>query len=213
MTLHTGSRNPGNIIGKYWMARAKMDGENFNGLCMYKIDSELGQAYYNDMLWAFDYANSNRDAILKNTLSLMGLNIKDYRGEVINETHNHAVVTDKGVLHRKGATPAEKGVKGVIPGNMRDGVFITEGLGNEDYLSSCSHGAGRCMSRTKAKKSIDYQTVREEMSALGIIVDLTSKNIDEGPDAYKDIFEVVKKQEGVVIKVIDHFRPVIVHIG
>ena len=195
------------------MERAKHDGENFNGLCMYKIDSELGQAYYTDMLWAFEYADMNRKAIMKNILALLGLKFSDYEKNMINETHNHAIITDAGVLHRKGATPAEKGVKGVIPGNMRDGVFVTEGLGNEEYLSSSSHGAGRRMSRTAAKKKIVYQDVRDEMSALGVVVDLTSKNIDESPDAYKDVFDVLAQQIDIVINMVDHFKPKIVHIG
>ena len=72
--------------------------------------------------------------------------------KMINENHNHADITRDGVLHRKGATPALKGQFGIIPANMRDGVWITKGLGNDEYLNSASHGAGRKMSRSAARR-------------------------------------------------------------
>lgn len=181
---------------------------------MYPFDSNEGQAYYDDMLWAFQYADKNRELIMKSVLSLLGLKFKDYKKDMINETHNHAIDTGDGkILHRKGATPAEQGVMGVIPGNMRDGVFITRGLGNKDFLSSASHGAGRVMSRTKAKKSIKAEDLKREMSEFGIVINIINKNTDEGPDAYKDIFKVVGAQAGKVIDIVDHFKPKIVHIG
>lgn len=214
ITLHTGSRRAGHQVADYWMKRAKKDGINFNGLYMYPFDSNEGQAYYNDMLWAFQYANKNRELIMKSVLNLLGLKFKDYKKDMINETHNHAIDTGDGkILHRKGATPAEYDVMGVIPGNMRDGVFITRGLGNKDFLSSASHGAGRVMSRTKAKKSIKAEDLKREMSEFGIVINITNKNTDEGPDAYKDIFKVIGAQAGKVIELVDHFKPKIVHIG
>lgn len=214
VTLHTGSRRPGHQIASYWMNRVKHDGINFNGLCMYPITSKLGQAYYKDMLWAFDYATKNRELIIEAALSVLGLKFEDYRKNMINETHNHAIlVDDNKVLHRKGATPAEKGVLGVIPGNMRDGVFVTEGLGNEKFLCSSSHGAGRAMSRTQAKKRFSLRDIRNEMHEKDIIVDLNKSNVDESPKSYKDVFKVIEQQDGIMVKVLNHFKPKVVHIG
>jgi tRNA-splicing ligase RtcB len=196
------------------MKRAKKDGENFNGLCMYSMDSIEGNQYFNDMHWAFLYANKNRECIIKTVLSLLGLEYKNYKQDMINETHNHAEhIGNKRFLHRKGATPAEKGVMGIIPGNMRDGVFVTIGLGNEEWLNSASHGAGRTMSRTKAKKVIDFQKVLKELEELDITVDITENNMDESPIAYKDVFKVIKAQEGITVDIVDRFVPKIVHIG
>jgi tRNA-splicing ligase RtcB len=196
------------------MNRAKKDGINFNGLYMYPINSELGQVYYNDMLWAIDYAEFNRFIIMKNTLKLLGLDIKNYIKDMINETHNHAILLPNNkLLHRKGATQAEKGIMGVIPANMRDGVYITKGLGNAEFLSSASHGAGRKFSRTQAKKVVDFDAVVNKLEELDIIVNITPKNSDENPGAYKDIKHVLKLQDGIVVDIIDHFIPKIVHIG
>lgn len=214
ITLHSGSRYAGNQIGKYWMRRAKKVGTNFKGLYMLKADSDEGRAYITDMHWAFDYATKNREYMMKAALKLLGLNFKVYAKDMINETHNHAIhLGEDRWLHRKGATPAEKGVLGVIPGNMRDGVFITEGLGNEEYLSSASHGAGRQLSRVAARKSIKTEEVRAELEHDDIVVDIRGDNIDEAPAAYKNVFDVIKAQEGIVVRVLDRFVPKIVHIG
>jgi tRNA-splicing ligase RtcB len=126
----------------------------------------------------------------------------------INENHNHATVLDNGdVLHRKGATPARLHELGVIPGSMLSGVYITEGLGNAEYLNSASHGAGRKMSRGAAKKNITLDTFKAQMDGIFANVDATT--LDEAPDAYKDLSYVMAAQDGIVIKTIDYIKPII----
>ncbi|WMW65232.1 RtcB family protein [Nitratidesulfovibrio liaohensis] len=139
-------------------------------------------------------------------------------GRMINENHNHAVVLNQTgpsgtplVLHRKGATPADAGQPGIIPANQRDGVYITKGLGNEEYLSSASHGAGRRMSRNEAQRTIPLERFRSQMR--GIICRADKGVLDEAPDAYKPIAEVLAAQDGVLVRVIDHFRPLVVLKG
>jgi len=125
----------------------------------------------------------------------------------INRNHNHAELKSNGdVIHRKGATHAEKGMLGVIPGNMRDGSFIVKGLGNPDSLSSSSHGAGRVLSRKKAKEQCSY----EELEKLGetIINNHTKETIDEVPSAYKSIFEVMDNQKDLV-EIVAHVKPIL----
>jgi tRNA-splicing ligase RtcB len=131
---------------------------------------------------------------------------------MINETHNHAVLWKRGlVLHRKGPTPAEKGQLGVIPANQRDGVWITKGLGNEEFLCSASHGAGRIMTRNAAAKK---GTVEQMQKLMKGIVCRTDKGVlDEAPWAYKKIDQVLAAQEGILIEVLDHFKPIIVLKG
>jgi tRNA-splicing ligase RtcB len=97
-------------------------------------------------------------------------------------------------------------MKGVIPGNMRDGSFIVVGKGNPDSLNSSSHGAGRAMSRTKAKKVINMETFRKQMS--GITSKVTGSTLDEAPDAYKDIFEIMELQKDLV-DITHHLKPMI----
>jgi tRNA-splicing ligase RtcB len=111
------------------------------------------------------------------------------------------------VLHRKGATPADFGQLGVIPGSMKSGVYITKGLGNAEYLSSASHGAGRKMSRGFAKKNISLEAFKSQM--VGILANVNETTLDEAPDAYKDLEYVMAAQEGIVIKTIDYIKPII----
>jgi len=124
----------------------------------------------------------------------------------INKNHNHAVYEKGYFIHRKGATPAKKGEKGVIPGNMRDGSFLVEGKGNPKFLSSSSHGAGRSISRKKAKEKYSMKEFVESMK--GIRGNISERTLDELPMAYKDIFKVMEAQKSSV-KVIKHIKPII----
>lgn len=201
ITIHSGSRRPGWIIGDFYM---RMTGGPV------PLDSKLGQQYMIDMDWALDFALDNRAEMMAACLRAMELPT-EYAGGMVNENHNHAVATSEGVLHRKGATPAEVGQTGIIPANMRDGVWITRGLGNADFLFSASHGAGRTMSRAKAKKVVDRGKLYADMD--GIITPNLGELVDEAPDAYKDIHGVIAAQDGLLVDVVDHFRPVIVVKG
>jgi tRNA-splicing ligase RtcB len=124
-----------------------------------------------------------------------------------NKNHNHCIEVEPNVyLHRKGATSSELDELGVIPANMRDGCFLVRGLGNPDFLNSSSHGAGRALSRTEAKKSITLELFQEQMA--GIVAPVNNKTIDESPNAYKDIFEVMELQKRSV-EVLKHLKPII----
>ncbi len=124
----------------------------------------------------------------------------------INRNHNHAELKDGFVIHRKGATHAEKGMMGVIPGNMKDGCFIVEGLGNEASICSSSHGAGRVLSRNQARAQLDIQEFHELMR--GVVTNHTDSTLDESPRAYKDIFEVMELQRELV-NTIDYVKPIL----
>jgi tRNA-splicing ligase RtcB len=90
---------------------------------------------------------------------------------------------------------------------MKSGVYVTSGLGNIEYLSSASHGAGRKMSRKKAKKNIDMEGFRKSMK--GIVAKVTVGTLDESPQAYKNIDKIINAQRGVVIDVVDYIKPLI----
>jgi len=112
----------------------------------------------------------------------------------------------KKYIHRKGATPAMKGERGVIPANMRDGSYLVEGKGNSEFLWSSSHGAGRSLSRTEAKKKIQMKEFKDSMK--GIIGTIDNGTLDEAPMAYKKISIVMDAQKDSV-KVIRHLKPII----
>lgn len=205
ITIHSGSRRPGWLIGDFYM---RMTGNPIN------IKSEIAQAYIKDMKWAISFANLNRYQMLRDSLYAMGIEHKKVDtlcAHAINENHNHAEVTSEGILHRKGATQANKDQYGVIPANMHSGVWITRGLGNDEFLSSASHGAGRKMSRRMARKELTMSELVNQME--NIITPPLNNLLDESPDAYKDITEVIAAQEGILIEVVDHFKPVLVVKG
>lgn len=196
VTVHSGSRNVGHTIGDYYMKQGRM----------FPVASELGLMYKADLDFALEWALLNRITMIRTVLNILGMPFINSM-PFINENHNHAEILAEGVLHRKGATPADKGQKGIIPANMRDGVFITVGTGNKEFLSSASHGCGRTMGRNVAKKTLDYDKFVASMA--GIVCSTDRSILDEAPDAYKDPDYVIKAQEGVVINVIDHIRPLI----
>jgi len=204
VTIHSGSRNPGHSVASYYMKLSKtVDKTLPNGFL--RLNGEHGQAYLKDMEYMQDYALENRKIIMKKVMDILGLRFSKYK--MYNENHNHAIVTEDGVLHRKGATPADKGQIGIIPGNMRDGVYVTEGLGNKEYLSSASHGAGRLFSRKKAKETITFSDFRDTMK--GIIAKVDKSTLDESPFAYKNLDDIIAMQDGIVIDVLDKVKPLI----
>ena len=200
ITIHSGSRRAGYNIGDFYM---RMTG----GPVL--VNSDIGQAYIEDISWASCFALDNRMRMIEMCLKAMKISLKDMN--VINENHNHIEIHGDSVLHRKGATPAELGQDGIIPANMRDGVYVTKGLGNKEFLSSASHGAGRKMSRGQAKRELDCNKFTNDMD--GIIAPTGKKFLDEAPDAYKDINYVLAAQDGILVDVVDHFKPLIVIKG
>jgi tRNA-splicing ligase RtcB len=168
-----------------------------------------------DQNFALEYALENRKRMIATIHDIMNellggeFTFKD-EDEVrfINRNHNHADYSKEREewIHRKGATHAEVGMRGVIPGNMRDGSFVVIGKGNADSLASSSHGAGRVMSRVKAKKIISIEEF--ETSMQGITGTVDANTLDESPFAYKDIFEVMKLQEDLV-EVEEHIKVLI----
>jgi len=210
IAVHSGSRNPGHSIATHYMRLCKkVDTDLPKGFL--HLNGEYGQQYLQDMNFALEYALENRKVMMREVLLLLGYNHHEAGSlidhHMINENHNHAIVEGKNVLHRKGATPAEKGQIGIIPGSMKTGIYITEGLGNEEYLSSASHGAGRKMSRKKAKEFVTLERFEDQMK--DIVAKVGKSTFDEAPDAYKDLHKVIEEQENIVIKTIDYTTPLI----
>ena len=188
---------------------------NIKGIYPLDVDTPLGRAYIDDQNFALNFALENRKRmieviveILNNTLDANESIEFDNELRFINKNHNHAEYnqTTKEWIHRKGATQASRGMMGIIPANMRDGSFVVRGKGNKESLYSSSHGAGRVMSRVKAKKSVSFEEFEESMRGIKGTVDINT--LDESPFAYKDIFEVMRLQEDL-IEVIEHIKPII----
>ena len=205
IVIHSGSRGIGWKIADAYMA---FDPKNKG----FDINSPIGKQYIADMNFCLKYALANRKSMLDKAWhalrEVLKTRIEFDWDNMINRNHNHAEAAHGMIIHRKGATHAEYGMLGVIPGNMRDGSFIVEGLGNPDALWSSSHGAGRVLSRKKAKKKIKLKDFEESM--VDIVGKVEESTLDESPFAYKNIFDVIHIQEEAgLIKVIHHLKPLI----
>ena len=176
--------------------------KNLEGHYGFDIESKDGKDYLLDMNCALDFALANRKAMIDTIVSFLN-NPKELM--FINRNHNHAELLDDGfVIHRKGATHANKDMLGVIPGNMKDGSFIVKGKGCSDSLNSSSHGAGRVLSRRQAKLKLDLKEFHNSMD--GIVTNHNDDTLDESSKAYKNIFEVMDLQKDLV-EVIDYVKP------
>lgn len=210
--IHSGSRGFGWTVAKHYMTAASGTGKASEGHFGLDVKSDLGQAYITDMEYCLDYALENRRQMISRVLDLMQDHSKqpspleEPYNALINRNHNHATERDGLWIHRKGATHAEEGMMGVIPGNMRDGSFIVRGKGNPDALWSSSHGAGRVLGRKAAKQQLNVDDFVATMS--GITATVGQSTLDESPMAYKDIFEVMRLQSSMV-DVIHHIKPLI----
>lgn len=201
--IHSGSRGFGWLVAKHYMTAAANTGKATEGHFGFRTNSDQGQAYITDMNYCLDYALENRKQMIGRVMDCMDAGMV---GETINRNHNHATERDGLWIHRKGATHAESGMMGVIPGNMRDGSFIVCGKGNPDALWSSSHGAGRVLGRKAAKRELDIGDFVGTMK--GITAKVCEDTLDEAPMAYKDIFEVMALQSKLV-DVVHHIKPLI----
>jgi tRNA-splicing ligase RtcB len=183
---------------------------DIEGLYALDLDSKLGKQYMTDQNFCLEYAKLNRKEmskeVLRGILSQIPPEDDIMIKRIINTNHNHAEVKDGYVIHRKGATHAEKGMYGVIPGNMAEGSFIVKGKGNPESLYSSSHGAGRVLSRRAAREQLDLEEFKQSSSKL--INNHTDDMLDESPKAYKDIYEVMENQKDLV-HIVDQVTPLL----
>lgn len=209
---HSGSRGTGASVCSVYssIARAQLPkslSTRFGYLGWLSLDSEAGQEYWNAMNLMGDYAAANHDVIHRLVSKLLGgrivAGVENHHNFAWKELHDGREL----VVHRKGATPAGKGVLGVIPGSMATPGFVVRGKGNASSLESASHGAGRRMSRTAARQQYTWNSVRNTLSDRGIRV--ISAGADEAPGAYKDIHSVMAAQSDLV-EIIGQFDPMIV---
>jgi len=211
LMLHSGSRGVGNRIGNYFIELAKKDMEKHihnlpdSNLAYFNEGSEHFDDYVHAVSWAQDYARMNREVILHSYLKVL----QDPKNrlppfvltkEAVNCHHNYVSneyhFGENVYLTRKGAVSARKGELGIIPGSMGAKSYIVEGLGDEESFHSCSHGAGRILSRNEAKK---MYSVEDHMKATeGIECRKDKGVIDETPMAYKDIDAVMEAQKTLV---------------
>jgi tRNA-splicing ligase RtcB len=207
--LHSGSRGVGNAIGTHFIELAQADMRNHianlphRDLAYFSEGSPHFDEYVFAVGWAQRFARENREIMLRHTLTaLQKAIVKKFKvtEEAVNCHHNYVQKEmhfgESLFVTRKGAVSAQKGQLGIIPGSMGAKSFIVRGLGNEDSLCSCSHGAGRVMSRTRAKKEITLDQHRKATAHVECRKD--ADVIDESPAAYKSIDAVMAAQRDLV---------------
>lgn len=213
LLTHSGSRGLGAMIANHYtklaMEICKLPYEAKH-LAYFDLNSAEGQEYWLAMNLAGDYASACHEVIHQKVFNALGAE----RLAMVENHHNFAWKEQwKGeelIVHRKGATPAAKGVLGIIPGSMAAPGFLVRGKGEEKAIQSASHGAGRLMSRTQAKKVISKSEVNAILQDLGIT--LIGADLDEAPMAYKNIHEVMDAQKDLV-ETVATFHPKIVRMA
>lgn len=228
LMLHSGSRAIGKNTAEHYDAIAKEQMKSHNVIApkelnYLQIHSPEGRAYLNDMLWCQRYAYQNREFMVNSIIKI----ITEVTGcpadesQRINAHHNFCELTKTSYVDpktrqtvekelwvtRKGATAARSGQFGIIPGSMGVGSYIIKGRGNDLSWQSCSHGAGRLMSRSAAKKQLTMDAFQRSME--GIVYDKDEPDlIDEAPMAYKNLDKVMDDQRSLV-EVVHRLLPLI----
>lgn len=209
---HSGSRGLGANIAKHYTYLATKQcplPKNVQHLAWLDLNTHDGQEYWLAMNLAGDYAKACHDDIHRRIAKALGKRVV----VTIENHHNFAwketVDGKECIVHRKGATPAQKGVLGIIPGSMTAPGFIVMGKGNEASINSASHGAGRLFSRAKCKASFTQSQIKKVLADHDVT--LIGGGIDEAPMAYKDINTVMALQTELV-DVLGTFTPKIVRM-
>jgi tRNA-splicing ligase RtcB len=208
---HSGSRGAGYAVCSTYSSIARKDlpkkYSSFGRLAWLDLESQAGSEYWEAMNLMGEYASANHAVIHRNVMRLIGAQrlagVENHHNFAWKEQHAGREV----IVHRKGATPAGAGELGIIPGSMGTPAYVVRGKGNLESLNSASHGAGRLMSRTQAKSTFHFQSIREDLKQRGITI--LSAGADEVPGVYKNIDDVMAAQRDLV-EAIARFDPRIV---
>lgn len=207
--LHSGSRGVGNRIGTHFIEMAKKDMQRWHinlpdrDLAYLPEGSDNFNDYVEAVEWAQGFARTNREVMMERVIAAVKSNLEfDFEAKVTAVNCHHNYISRENhfgknvIVTRKGAVRAREGEMGIIPGSMGARSFIVRGLGNQDSFCSCSHGAGRVMSRTQAKKEVSME---EHLQATeGVECRKDKAVIDETPSAYKNIDKVMEAQSDLV---------------
>lgn len=209
--IHSGSRNLGKQVGDYYNHLAASLNEKWHSVVSPEIrlpflahgTREFGM-YWNEMKYCIDFALCNRKLMMERIQEVIADSLKGIEFEpMINIAHNYAAFEHHFgkdvIVHRKGATLAREGVIGIIPGSQGTASYIVEGLGHPDSFCSCSHGAGRVLSRKAAIKSLNMAEEVAQLESKGIVHAIRCQDdMQEASGAYKDIEEVIANELDLV---------------
>ena len=217
LMVHSGSRRAGGLIARHYdgLARtvdARRSANAPPGLGALPLDDQVGQDFLHDMDWAARFALKNRYLVLERMLAALDLDAAGIGGRAafINIHHNFAREEEhfgqRVVVHRKGATSARADELGLIPGSMGAKSYVVHGRGHPESFSSCSHGAGRRLSRGRAREEIDTVDLAIALLEAGVHTPALAALRDEAPQVYKDVEQVLARQADLV-EIVQTLRP------
>jgi len=220
--IHSGSRNLGKQVADYHNNLAVELNRTWHSfvppvscdLAFLPIDSGEGRAYMREMDYCVEFALANRKLMMDRIIKIFGAVLSDGKEyswgvePMINIAHNYARMENhfgqNVMIHRKGATLADKNTIGIIPGSQGSKSYIVKGLGNPESFNSCSHGAGRKMGRKDAERRLNLKEEIKKLDDQGILHGIRGKHdLDEAPGAYKDIDVVMENQSDLVDILVD----------
>ncbi len=223
--IHSGSRNLGFKVANFYNRLAGQLNARWGSkipanwqLAFLPLDSPEGRQYLAEMEYCVQFALANRTFMMERVKDVFQRVMTPVTfGTFINIAHNYAAMErhyhKDVIVHRKGATRAQEGEYGIIPGSQGAPSYIVRGKGNEESFHSCSHGAGRKMGRKQAQRQLDLEQEKKNLDEQGIIHALRSRrDLDEAAGAYKDIDRVIDDQVDLV-DVIVSLRPLAVIKG
>lgn len=210
IVLHSGSRGIGNQLATLHIRNAKGDFKKWSeekledqDLAYFIQDTQEFRDYWEDLSWAQDYAQMNRDVMLRAVVRALeetfGYRIILPASSVVRCHHNYSSFENGRFITRKGAISARSRERGVIPGSMGTSTYVVSGLGNAESYYSAPHGAGRRMSRTRAKKELSAETLHVKMDGKAWDSASAESLVDEHPAAYKDVSEVIAASSDLVV--------------
>ena len=223
--IHSGSRNLGKQVGDHYNKLAVMLNERWHSvvkpelrLAFLPLRTQEFNDYWAEMQYCVEFALCNRRLMMERIQEVIADALPGIEFEpMINIAHNYAAwehhYGKNVIVHRKGATLAREGIIGIIPGSQGTASYIVEGLGNPDSFNSCSHGAGRLMSRTAAVKTLSLEDEVKKLDEQGIVHAIRSqRDLEEAAGAYKDIEQVINNELDLV-KILTRLLPIAVIKG
>ena len=211
---HSGSRGLGLHVANHFSELAQQLHpelpENLKRLAWLELDSQEGKDYWEAMELCGKYAEANHELIHESVIGALGCGVLGFVENHHNFAWKEMYDGEELIVHRKGATPAGKGKLGVVPGSMGSPGFIVRGKGNAKSFNSCSHGAGRVMSRAAAFRTLKHADMKKILKEQGI--SLIGGTLDESPEVYKDINKVIDGQRDLV-DVLAKFEPKLVRMA
>jgi tRNA-splicing ligase RtcB len=204
LLVHSGSRGLGAAIAAHHVRAAEAGDGGVDVLAGLDVETVAGRAYLDDLTWALAFARANRDALARRAIEVLAEVLgRDVEAVEHLDVHHNFVAREVWdgetlLVHRKGAVCVPRGTRAVVPGSMATASYVVEGLGCAMAFDSCSHGAGRVLTRTEARARIRPQALARDMRRIVWPEHLARKLVEEAPAAYRAIGDVLDAQSDLV---------------